>query len=79
MGPTTSAGPTFPSSTKNFSHFPGLDLVRAVAAEIRLPAFAIGGITAANVASVLEAGLPRVAASRPSTPRPIPPRPPGSC
>ena len=56
-------GPTFPSGTKSFPQFPGLDLVRAVAAEIRLPAFAIGGITAANVAGVLAAGLPRVAVS----------------
>ncbi len=37
-------GPTFPSGTKQFDHFPGLELLRAVAAEIRLPAFAIGGI-----------------------------------
>lgn len=56
-------GPTFPSATKSFPHFPGLELVRAVAAEIRLPAFAIGGITAANVAGVLAAGMPRVAVS----------------
>ena len=38
-------GPTFPSNTKTFDQFPGLDLLRAVAAEIRLPAFAIGGIS----------------------------------
>ncbi len=56
-------GPTFPSSTKDFESVAGLDLVRSVAAEIRLPAFAIGGITLANVAEVLAAGIPRVAAS----------------
>lgn len=56
-------GPTFPSGTKHFDRFPGLDLVRAVAAEIRLPAFAIGGITAENLPQVLAAGLHRVAVS----------------
>ncbi|TWT31738.1 thiamine phosphate synthase [Blastopirellula retiformator] len=56
-------GPTFPSQTKSFDQFPGLDLVRQVAAEIRLPAFAIGGISAENVTQVIEAGLCRVAVS----------------
>ena len=56
-------GPTFPSDTKSFEHFPGLDLLRAVAAEIRLPAFAIGGITAENLADVLATGFPRIAVS----------------
>jgi thiamine-phosphate pyrophosphorylase len=56
-------GPTFPSGTKQFEHFPGLDLLRAVAAEIRLPAFAIGGITAENLAEVCAAGFTRVALS----------------
>lgn len=56
-------GPTFPSGTKPFDHFPGLELVRAVAAEIALPAFAIGGITLDNLPQVLDAGLTRVAVS----------------
>jgi thiamine-phosphate pyrophosphorylase len=56
-------GPTFPSGTKEFDVFPGLDLVRAVSAEITLPAFAIGGITAENAAEVLAAGATRVAVS----------------
>jgi thiamine-phosphate pyrophosphorylase len=56
-------GPTFPSGTKQFDHFPGLELVHAVAEEIRLPAFAIGGITAENLPQVLAAGLARVAVS----------------
>jgi thiamine-phosphate pyrophosphorylase len=56
-------GPTFPSGTKTFTDFPGLYLLRAVAAEIRLPAFAIGGITAENLPSVLSTGLPRIAVS----------------
>ena len=45
-------GPTFPSGTKQFDHFPGLELLRAVAAEIRLPAFAIGGIRRENLDQV---------------------------
>jgi thiamine-phosphate pyrophosphorylase len=56
-------GPTFRSSTKSFNALPGVDLLRTVAAEIRLPAFAIGGITLENVAAVLAAGVPRVAVS----------------
>jgi thiamine-phosphate pyrophosphorylase len=56
-------GPTFPSTTKKFDAFPGLELLRAVAAEIRLPAFAIGGINADNVADVAATGFTRVAVS----------------
>jgi thiamine-phosphate pyrophosphorylase len=56
-------GPVFPSGTKRFEQFPGLDLVRAVAAEIRLPAFAIGGIDPENLEQVVSAGLRRVAVS----------------
>ena len=54
-------GPTFASNTKQFEQFAGLDFVRQVAAEIRLPAFAIGGIDLQNVAQVRGAGLTRVA------------------
>jgi thiamine-phosphate pyrophosphorylase len=54
-------GPTFPSSTKQFEHFPGLDFLRQVAAEIALPAFAIGGITTANLSLVLATGFKRIA------------------
>jgi len=56
-------GPTFPSGTKHFEEFPGLPLLRQVAAEIRLPAFAIGGITAENLPEVLATGITRVAVS----------------
>jgi thiamine-phosphate pyrophosphorylase len=56
-------GPTFPSGTKRFEHFPGLDLLRTVAAEIGLPAFAIGGITRENVHEVKAAGFERIAVS----------------
>ncbi len=54
-------GPVFASETKRFEHFPGVELVRAVSAEIRLPAFAIGGIDRSNVAQVLAAGATRIA------------------
>lgn len=56
-------GPTFPSGTKHFERFPGVELLHAVAAEIRLPAFAIGGITLGNLSQVLAAGFGRVAVS----------------
>ena len=56
-------GPTFPSGTKSFADFPGLELLRAVAAEIRLPAFAIGGITRENLGQVKSAGFGRIAVS----------------
>ncbi len=55
-------GPTFPSGTKQFDEFPGLDLLHAVATEIRLPAFAIGGITPENLPKVLSTRITRVAA-----------------
>ena len=56
-------GPTFPSGTKAFERFPGVELLQAVAAEIRLPAFAIGGIGTENVGQVLAAGFRRIAVS----------------
>jgi thiamine-phosphate pyrophosphorylase len=56
-------GPVFPSQTKSFTQFAGLELVREVAAEISLPAFAIGGIDETNVALVRKAGLQRAALS----------------
>jgi thiamine-phosphate pyrophosphorylase len=65
-------GPTFPSGTKHFDAFPGLEFVRAVAAEIRLPAFAIGGIDAENARRVLAAGLRRIAVSGAVTQSPEP-------
>jgi thiamine-phosphate pyrophosphorylase len=54
-------GPVFPSATKQFDHFPGLEFLRQVAEEIALPAFAIGGITLQNVPQVFAAGSQRVA------------------
>lgn len=56
-------GPVFPSVTKKFEQFPGLDFVRQVAAEIQLPAYAIGGITLENLPEILSAGARCVAVS----------------
>jgi thiamine-phosphate pyrophosphorylase len=56
-------GPTFPSNTKSFSAFAGLEFLREVAREIGLPAFAIGGIEARNIHDVFATGIRRVAVS----------------
>jgi thiamine-phosphate pyrophosphorylase len=54
-------GPVFPSRTKSFDTFPGVEFVRAAIAETSLPAFALGGITPENVEQVVAAGARRVA------------------
>jgi thiamine-phosphate pyrophosphorylase len=54
-------GPTFPSQTKAFDQFAGLDYLRLAASEVRLPTFAIGGISGENLPEVLAAGISRVA------------------
>ena len=56
-------GPTFPSKTKSFAQFPGLAFLREVAAEITLPAYAIGGIDERNLADVIATGIHGVAVS----------------
>lgn len=56
-------GPVFPSPTKRFDHFPGLEFVRAAATETTLPAFALGGIGPGNVGAVVAAGGRRIAVS----------------
>ena len=56
-------GPTFPSDTKQFADYPGVGLLEAVSAEIRLPAFAVGGIALENLSQVLAAGFGRIAVS----------------
>lgn len=56
-------GPTFPSKTKSFESFSGLDFLRDVASIIdqsELPAFAIGGIDITNLDQVLTTGIQRV-------------------
>jgi thiamine-phosphate pyrophosphorylase len=54
-------GPVFPSKTKDFASFPGLEFVRAAAAVTSLPAFALGGIGLENLGQVVAAGVQRVA------------------
>ncbi len=56
-------GPCFTSATKSFEKLAGLDYVRAASRAASLPAFAIGGITPHNIATVLQAGARRVAVS----------------
>jgi thiamine-phosphate pyrophosphorylase len=56
-------GPVFPSATKPQERLAGIELLRQVARNIRLPAFAISGIAADNVAQVVECGVNRVAVS----------------
>ena len=56
-------GPVFPSTTKQFEAFVGLDLVRAVSLATSLPAYAIGGIHSGNIADVVRAGARGVAVS----------------
>ncbi|MCH5376696.1 MAG: thiamine phosphate synthase [Planctomycetes bacterium] len=56
-------GPTFSSQTKSFDRFTGLSLLRRVAGESPLPAFAIGGIDLENLPAVLETGIGRIAVS----------------
>ncbi|MCX8140680.1 MAG: thiamine phosphate synthase [Gemmataceae bacterium] len=56
-------GPVFPSQTKAFDHFPGLEFVRQATAVSVRPAFALGGITPENLLHVLAAGARRIAVS----------------
>lgn len=56
-------GPTFPSQTKHFDQFPGVEFIRAAAAETSLPAFALGGISPETIADAVCAGACRVAVS----------------
>jgi thiamine-phosphate pyrophosphorylase len=66
VGPVCQTGPRGAEaapSTGNFQQLPGLGLVRAVAEEISLPWFAIGGINGDNISQVLAEGASRVAIS----------------
>jgi len=56
-------GPTFPSSTKCFKEFTGVQLLQEVATQVSIPCFAIGGIAPENINLVAEAGFSRVAVS----------------
>ncbi|MFD8886049.1 thiamine phosphate synthase [Streptomyces erythrochromogenes] len=66
-------GPCWPTPTKPGRHAPGLDLVRyAASLEQDRPWFAIGGIDAANLDEVLDAGATRVVVVRALTEAPDP-------
>jgi thiamine-phosphate pyrophosphorylase len=54
-------GPVFPSRTKEFQDFPGVNFVAQAVAETSLPAFALGGVEPGNIAQVLNAGARRIA------------------
>jgi thiamine-phosphate pyrophosphorylase len=57
-------GAVFATPTKKESPAGGLELVRAAAARVTIPWFAIGGIELANVVEVAAAGAPGVAVVR---------------
>lgn len=54
-------GTVFPSRSHPGGPVGGLELVRAVAAAVRVPVLGIGGITVANAAAVVQAGAAGVA------------------
>ena len=57
-------GPTFPSRTKAFDAYAGLDFVKQAFAETSLPAFAIGGIDLGNAEQVCAVGARGIAVSQ---------------
>ena len=56
-------GPTFPSRTKTFEEFPGLEFVAQALAETSLPAFALGGVNLETLPALKAIGCRRVAVS----------------
>jgi thiamine-phosphate diphosphorylase len=54
-------GPCFPSVTKSFESFAAAEFIGAVAREISLPAFAIGGVTLERIEALALLGVRRVA------------------
>src|SRR5262249_44547540 len=56
-------GPTFPSETKQFEAYAGLEFVRQATAETSLPAFVIGGVNLQTVDAAVSAGARRIAVS----------------
>ncbi|HOW87458.1 MAG TPA: thiamine phosphate synthase [Candidatus Omnitrophota bacterium] len=57
-------GPVFKTPTKQHTKPVGLSFIRQVAAKVRVPWVAIGGIDLANIQSVIEAGATRIAVVR---------------
>ncbi len=56
-------GPAFPSNTKSFDRFPGLEFIREATTLTTLPAFVLGGITPNTIGQAIAAGARRVAVS----------------
>ncbi len=56
-------GPVYSSTTKSFETFATPQFIEKVAAEISLPAFAIGGIDETNIENLIRAGVTRFAVS----------------
>ena len=56
-------GPTFPSETKRFEAYAGLEFVRQATAETSLPAFVIGGVNLQTIDAAVTAGARRIAVS----------------
>ena len=54
-------GPCYPSNTKKFEKFATESFLRDVSEEVRLPVFAIGGITSDNLDRLVHLGVKRVA------------------
>ncbi|MDP1562213.1 MAG: thiamine phosphate synthase [Pirellulaceae bacterium] len=54
-------GPVFPSTTKGFAEFAGLDTIRQCVPALERPTFAIGGINEHNVEQVYATGITRIA------------------
>lgn len=55
------AGPVFPSTTKRFDSFPGLDYLRHLAKRrYPVPVYAIGGITPENLPEVQKTGIDKI-------------------
>ena len=57
-------GPVFPSTTKSFDAFAGIEIVQAIAGRVALPWFAIGGIDEGRAAELARHGVRRIAAAR---------------
>jgi thiamine-phosphate pyrophosphorylase len=53
-------GPVFPSSTKSLAPI-GIQAFREAAASVRLPVYALGGVTAANAPECVQAGAAGIA------------------
>jgi thiamine-phosphate pyrophosphorylase len=56
-------GPVFHTATKDAGSPKGIEMLREVKKQVRIPVVAIGGITAENIRPVLEAGADAVAVS----------------